>query len=79
MMAFLKRLWHGWKAIALRIAQVQAAILLFLLYFTLFTLFGLFFRLFRKDPLLIRRPVGPTYWRPRPTTAITLERAERLF
>jgi hypothetical protein len=55
----LKRLWHAWKALAHKIANFQARVLLTVFYALLVLPFGLAARLF-ADPLRIKRL--PTQW-----------------
>ena len=73
-----RRLWQSWKAIARRIGDVQARIVLAVFYFVVLAPFALLLRV-TSDPLAIRRATRRG-WQPRvesPGTA--LERAQRQF
>ncbi|MEW5993702.1 MAG: hypothetical protein AB1744_04815 [Candidatus Zixiibacteriota bacterium] len=59
MKQFLRKIWAGWKKVALRLARIQTAVLLSLFYFLLFAPLGLLFKLFGWDPLEVRRK----HWR----------------
>ena len=47
----LRRIWAGWKKIALKFARFQTNLLLTLFYFFVIAPLGLLFRLFGWDPL----------------------------
>ena len=51
----LKKIWAGWKKVALKIARFQTGLLLTLFYFFLLVPLGLIFKLFGWDPLESRR------------------------
>jgi hypothetical protein len=74
----LKLLWIRWKAVAHRVATLQARALLFLFYYTVLAPFALGMRLL-SDPLRLH-PDAPRGWLPRPPQAgdITLT-ARRQF
>ncbi|MDH3889830.1 MAG: hypothetical protein OEV49_02000 [candidate division Zixibacteria bacterium] len=50
-----RKVWNGWKKVALRIARFQTALLLTLFYFLLLVPTGFVFGLFGWDPLAKRR------------------------
>ncbi|MFQ6007771.1 MAG: hypothetical protein ACE5K8_02360 [Candidatus Zixiibacteriota bacterium] len=50
-----KKIWLGWKKVALKIARFQSTLLLTLFYFLILVPLGLVFRLFGWDPLESRR------------------------
>jgi hypothetical protein len=62
--SLLRQLWRKWKALAWKIGNFQARVLLALLYFTLLLPFGVGLRLF-SDPLRTKVRDLPTYWLPR--------------
>ncbi len=76
--ASLRALWEGWKRIALKIAVVQTAILLFLLFSVVVGPIGLLMRLFRSDPMLARREPG-SFWNLREHTRERMEECSRQF
>jgi len=76
--ASLRALWEGWKRIALKIAVVQTAILLFLLFSLVLGPMGLLMRLFRKDPMQAPRDPG-SFWNPREHTRERMEECGRQF
>ncbi len=51
----LRKIWSGWKTVALKVARFQTAVLLTLFYFVILVPLGLVFRLFGWDPLEARR------------------------
>jgi len=55
-----------WMVIAFVMGNIMSRVLLTLFYFLVFTPIGLTRRLLRKDPLQLRQPVGPSYWKPLP-------------
>lgn len=59
-MRMLRTLWSAWKVIALKIANVQARVLLSIFYFVAFAPFALGVRMF-SDPLRLR-PTGRSGW-----------------
>jgi hypothetical protein len=61
--AALRALWRGWKAVARRVGDVQARILLTLFYYVVLGPFALVLR-WRSDPLGIG-PRASGGWRPR--------------
>jgi len=77
-LASLRALWEGWKRIALKIAIVQTAILLFLLFSLVVGPIGLLMRLFRSDPM--KAPTEPgSFWNIRERTRERLEECSRQF
>jgi hypothetical protein len=73
-----RRLWEAWKAVARRIGDVQARILLAVFYFVVLAPFALIVRL-TSDPLAIR-PRTRRGWHARVEPPGTvLERAQRQF
>lgn len=76
--ASLRALWEGWKRIALKIAVVQTAILLFLLFSLVVGPIGLLMRLFRSDPM--KAPTEPgSFWNIRERTRERMEECSRQF
>ena len=74
----LRRLWDGWKKVALKIANFQARLLLGLFYFTIVCPFALAVR-WGSDPLAIKRGT-PRGWLARPEDHESpWERAGRQF
>src|SRR5262245_44563420 len=63
--SMLKRAWEGWKRIARKIAHVQGHIILGLIYILVVSPLGILFRLFRQDPLALRRRNMTSFWIPR--------------
>ncbi len=61
-----RKIWNGWKKIALKFARFQTALLLTLFYFLMLAPLGLVFRLFRWDPLQTgrRHRTKKTNWSP---------------
>jgi len=49
-------------ALALPIGLVISAVLLRAIFYLFFTPLGLLFRLVGRDPLRLRKPLGPTFW-----------------
>ncbi len=76
--ASLRALWEGWKRIAVKIAIVQTAILLFLLFSLVLGPIGLLMRLFRKDPMQAPREPG-SFWNLRERTRERMEECSRQF
>lgn len=76
--ASLRALWEGWKRIALKIAVVQTAILLFLLFALVLGPIGLLMRLFRSDPMKGRKAPG-SFWNLRERTRERMEECSRQF
>jgi hypothetical protein len=68
--------WARWKALAVRAAEVQSNVLLFVLYVVLFVPLALLRRPF-GDPLGLRGPRPG--WRPRPKLDPSVEAARRQF
>jgi len=63
-MALLRKIWDGWKAIAHKIGNFQARIILFIFYFIVLAPFALIMK--RVDPMRIRS--GSTHgWQERST------------
>jgi len=50
-----RKIWNGWKKVALKIGRFQTALLLTLFYFLVLAPFGALFRLFGWDPLKTSR------------------------
>jgi len=61
-------LWKRWKALARRVGNFQARLVLTIFYFTLAEPFGLGFRWF-SDPLNLKRRPGSSGWIPRSARA----------
>jgi 4-amino-4-deoxy-L-arabinose transferase-like glycosyltransferase len=76
--ASLRALWEGWKRIALKIAEVQTFILLFLLFSLVLGPIGLLMRLFRKDPMQAPKEPG-SLWNLRERTRERMEECVRQF
>jgi len=72
----LSKLWARWKAIATKIGNFQARLILSLFYFLIVTPFGLVMRFF-ADPLQIKPRATSTFWQPKTLPAHTLEEARR--
>jgi hypothetical protein len=51
----LKKIWSGWKKVALKVARFQTAVLLTLFYFVILVPLGLMFKSFGWDPLEARQ------------------------
>ena len=51
MKRILKRLWEGWKKVAIKIGRFQTMIIVSLFYLLVISPLGLTFRLFGWDPL----------------------------
>ncbi|MBD3403457.1 hypothetical protein GF420_11215 [candidate division GN15 bacterium] len=62
MKSVLRRLWAGWKRIALKIGRFNTMVLLGLFYFLILSPLGGLFRLFGWDPLHRRRGNRSTSW-----------------
>jgi Saxitoxin biosynthesis operon protein SxtJ len=52
-MALLRKIWNGWKAIAHKIGNFQARIILFIFYFIVLAPFAMIMK--RVDPMKMRR------------------------
>jgi hypothetical protein len=76
-MAFLSRLWRGWKRFGEILGNFLARIVLTVFYFTIFVPFALGVRLF-GDPLQIKTS-PQEFWRPRSTGDQKLEDVMRQF
>jgi hypothetical protein len=70
----LKRLWQAWKALAHKIGNFQARVILTVFYAVLVLPFGLAARLF-ADPLRIKKP--PTQWLDHTDESYDLQWAKR--
>ncbi len=70
---------RGWKAFWLKVAWVQAIIILFLVYLIPLGLTSLICMLTRRDFLRRRRRGRETFWIDRPPADLTLDRAQRQF
>jgi len=73
----LRKLWLRWKALAQKIGNFQARVILSLFYFTFVAPFGLALRVF-SDPLRTKPKGLPSYWLPR-ESASDFESATRQF
>ena len=69
-------LWSRWKALAARIGNFQARVMLTLFYFVLVTPLGLIVR-YLSDPLQLKPRHGPSFWRDKTLPPPTLEEARR--
>jgi 4-amino-4-deoxy-L-arabinose transferase-like glycosyltransferase len=76
--ASLRALWEGWKRVAMKIAVVQTAILLFLLFSLILGPIGLLMKLFGKDPMHSPRETG-SFWNLRERTRERMEECLRQF
>ncbi|MFN0279239.1 MAG: SxtJ family membrane protein [Pyrinomonadaceae bacterium] len=76
---FAKLFHRGWMHFAFALGYVNSRILLTLIYFLMFVPYGILSRIFRRDPLQIRKPRSETYWNRREVTRQTKEQFERLF
>ena len=65
-MAWLRKLWEGWKAFGRWMGNMVARVVLTVFYFTVFVPFGLGVRWF-SDPLQVRTVPGEL-WRPHEIT-----------
>jgi hypothetical protein len=74
MLSLLKRAWTAWKAIAHKIGNFQARVILTIFYGVLVMPFGLAARLF-SDPLRIKQ--RPTEWLDHPTEPTDLQWARK--
>ena len=74
MLSVLKSAWTAWKAIAHKIGNFQARVILTIFYGVLVMPFGLAARMF-SDPLRIKR--RPTEWLDHPTEPTDLQWARR--
>ena len=74
MWELLKRAWQGWKAIAKKIGNFQARVILSVFYAILVLPFGLAVRLF-SDPLRIKKL--PTQWLDHSDEACDMQWAKR--
>ncbi len=50
-----RKIWNGWKKVALKIARFQTALFLSIFYFLILVPVGLVFKLFGWDPLETRK------------------------
>lgn len=55
MKIFLKKIWEGWKKVAIVIGRVNTVIIMTVFYFLIIAPIGLIFRLFGWDPLQVRK------------------------
>ena len=78
-MIVLKRLWSGWKRVAVKIAVVQTTIILTLLYVVMIGATALVAFLFRRDFLQKRRRQLPTFWNHLEATTPDIERYKHQF
>lgn len=56
MKKFARKVWNGWKKIALKIGRFQTALFLSIFYFLILVPVGLIFKLFGWDPLEAGKP-----------------------
>ena len=75
-LVFLRRVWEGWKKIALWIGDKQATLIYTILYVVVLGPVALVRRAL-TDPLLARARRRDSYWLPRVTPPPTLESARR--
>ena len=75
-MAFLRRLWAGWKRVGQAIGDFLARVILSIFYFTFFLPFALGTRLF-SDPLDMKPSAKTPQWLERKTKDLTLEDARK--
>lgn len=71
-----RKLWREWMALARHIGNFNARALITLVYFVLMAPFGLIMRSF-TDPLQLKQPPTNSFWLPRETYDVDLERARR--
>jgi hypothetical protein len=62
----MRPIWVAWSVVAFPIGWAVSQAVLGLLFFAVFTPIGLLFRAVGRDPLVLRRPVTGSYWRPKP-------------
>jgi len=72
----LRSIWHGWRAIALRIGQWQTRVILSLLYFVVIMPAAIAVRAI-GDPLDLKGEGGKTRWRVRHHPTLSPEQARR--
>ncbi|MFO0966588.1 MAG: SxtJ family membrane protein [Gemmataceae bacterium] len=65
----LRRVFVGWMMAVFPIGWLVSHGLLGAIFFLIFTPVGLCRRLLGKDALKLRRPLGETYWLPKPAAA----------
>lgn len=61
-----RRLYMGWMTLGLLLSRVTSPVVLLLLYLLVITPVALVSRLFRRDPLRLKRPPEGTCWEDRP-------------
>lgn len=66
MRKFARKVWNGWKKIAIKIGRFQTALFLSIFYFVILVPVGAIFRLFGWDPLETRKQQRerPSNWKP---------------
>ena len=55
MRKFARKVWNGWKKVALKFARFQTALFLSIFYFLILVPVGLVFNLFGWDPLEMKK------------------------
>lgn len=76
----LAKLFHRvWMWIAVKLGWINSRILLTLVYFLMFVPYKIVSRIFGRDPLFLRQPIGDSYWHKREKTHQEPEQFERLF
>ncbi len=80
MKELLRKLWEGWKRLALRIGRLQTGVILTLVYFFVISPWGILMRLFGWDPLETRLSSRrkPTNWKPASDSEPDLNSMRRL-
>ena len=65
MRKFARKVWNGWKKIAIKIGRFQTALLLSIFYFLILVPVGSLFKLFGWDPLEARKRCckRPSNWK----------------
>jgi hypothetical protein len=61
-------IYVGWMILASPAAWLISHALLAVLFFVIFLPIGLLFRLIGRDPLMLKKPAGDTYWTAKPGT-----------
>jgi hypothetical protein len=64
---WFRAFYRGGMTVTFHIGQVMGKVLLTLIFLLVLTPTGLLLRLFGKDLLALRKPEGPSYWRPAKT------------
>ncbi len=74
----VKKLWSKWKALAQKIGNFQARVILSLFYFIIVSPIGIVFK-FADDSLRLKRPKTNSYWLSRNINKTSLEEERRQF